>query len=68
MSVAFSSLISGMQIPSLSFVNCTSHHRMTFAKLVCAARLYAISLESGYIPENPPRAMTNGGLPEKRTC
>jgi len=58
----------GKQIPSLSFVNCTSHHRMTFDKLVCSAVLYAKSLESGYNPENPPRAMTNGGLPAKRTC
>ena len=63
MLVELSSLRSGAQIPTLSLVNCTSHHRTTSGKLVSVANWKATELESGNDPENPPRAMTKGRFP-----
>jgi predicted double-glycine peptidase len=34
-----------------------------FGELAFSAKLYEAKLESGNIPENPPRAITTGGNP-----
>jgi len=50
-------------MPTPSLVNWTSHHKTTSGTLIIIAKLYASVLESGNNPENPPRAITRGGLP-----
>ena len=67
MLVEFKRLRLGRQIPTASFVNCTSHQRAALGRLVCAAKIKAESLESGNMPEKPPCAMTSGGLPAKQS-
>ena len=63
---AFPRLRSGKQIPAASLVNCTSHHMIALDTLTSLAKPYAIELESGNNPENPPRAMTRGRSPVKK--
>lgn len=54
------------QIPTLSFVNRTSHHRTKSGKPKATASWYALELEDGNKPENPPLATTSGEFPEQK--
>lgn len=65
MSEPLSRVSSGKQIPAPSLVSCTSHHKMILGEPVSNAKLYAIILESGSIPEKPPRATAKGASPTK---
>lgn len=65
MSEPLSRVSSGKQIPAPSLVSCTSHHKIILGKPVNNANSYASILESGNIPEKPPRAIAKGASPTK---
>lgn len=67
MAEELSSLILGKHVLTPSLDNWTSHHNTKSGTITPTANGYAVALESGTNPANPPRAITKVGDPANLT-